>query len=380
MDGLIVPVGHLGLFYYHKNTTHKKEAADMTMTQFKNGINLGGWLSQCEFLCRQPPDPNNLHAHWNSFIKREDLARIANWGFDHVRLPVSGYLTKDPALEDHILDCVNWCKEQHLNLILDLHDIPGNVYGAMDHPMPLLTEQDLKENFLNTWKNLAILLRGVTGMNIVFELLNEVSDGSGGYLWNALYQQAIAVIHEVSPERTILVGSNMQNSASCLNELHLLQDPTICYSFHYYDPLCFTHQKAQFSEEMMEFHQTISYPGDMSGFSTFLEAHPQYLKKYVLIANEKTNDLALMEKLLKPAIDFQKYSGHETYCGEFGVVDSAPEGEAVKWISDLLRLLDQHRIGHALWNYKALDFGLLNMDGKLVRRDLLNAVVKKNSR
>ena len=85
-----------------------------------------------------------------------------------------------------------------------------------------------------------------------------------------------------------------------------------------------------------------------------------------------------MEKLLKDAVDFVRYTGCSLYCGEYGVIDSAPSSEAVKWIRDLLFILDENHIGHALWNYKALDFGLLDLDGNTVSEELLHFMIENN--
>ena len=51
----------------------------------KKGINLGGWLSQCE------PSID----HYESFIKEEDFKIISNLGFDHVRVPVDYNLVEE---------------------------------------------------------------------------------------------------------------------------------------------------------------------------------------------------------------------------------------------------------------------------------------------
>ena len=49
-----------------------------TLDGFKKGVNLGGWLSQ------GPLDKEHL----DTFITEKDIARIASWGLDHVRLPI----------------------------------------------------------------------------------------------------------------------------------------------------------------------------------------------------------------------------------------------------------------------------------------------------
>lgn len=79
----------------------------------KRGINLGGYLSQCDY----------SKEHLASFIHKEDLDRIAEMGFDHVRVPVDYNIleTEDGTpIESgyELLDRVtDWCRENKLNMI-----------------------------------------------------------------------------------------------------------------------------------------------------------------------------------------------------------------------------------------------------------------------
>lgn len=358
----------------------------MLFKKFQKGINIGGWLSQYEFLVKQPITQENLDFHFQNFITETDIARISDWGFDHIRLPVSGYLIYDPELGTlnnppltYIDQCIGWCRKYHLNLILDLHDLWGNVYGAMDKPMPLLTEEKLKSNFLQIWEQLAQRFKHIDDIALMFELLNEVSDATG-YIWNVLYKEAISRIRRIDSDRLILVGSNCQNSVSYLDRLDLLDDPNVIYNFHYYDPQVFTHQKAHFSEEFSDFNRTITYPGDISDFVEYLEQHPCYKSKHQLTASETKNDRELMCRLLQNAVNFVNYSNRELYCGEFGVIDSAPPEEAAKWILDFISICDENHIGHALWNYKSLDFGLLDLEGHPVHAQLTETIIHANKK
>ena len=45
---------------------------------FTKGINLGGWLSQCD----------HTKERHETFITEEDIRNISLWGVDHVRVPV----------------------------------------------------------------------------------------------------------------------------------------------------------------------------------------------------------------------------------------------------------------------------------------------------
>lgn len=340
----------------------------MIYENFRNGINLGGWLSQYDVNEPRAYTNEERSNHIASFIQEKDIRQIYDWGFDHVRLPVDGALLLDlesgklvEETKRAIERCMDWCQEKQLNVVIDLHDLEGNVYGQMDKPIPLLVEEKYQQRFLTIWKEMAEWLKKRHNPLVMFELFNEISD-STGYLWRNLYQKAVNQIREIDEERLILIGSNHQNSVQFLPQLNLLEDESVYYNFHFYEPQVFTHQKAHFSEEMREYDHIVTYPGDISGFRKYLKENPKWLSKHRLTANEDRNDYELMKRLLHHAHLFTKYSGHELYCGEYGVIDSAPPAEAAKWIYDFNQLADEYHFGRCMWNYKTLDFGLIDKE------------------
>ena len=52
---------------------------------FYRGVDLGGWFSQCDY-------SENRMDH---FITEKDFSIIADWGLDHVRLPVDYNVMED---------------------------------------------------------------------------------------------------------------------------------------------------------------------------------------------------------------------------------------------------------------------------------------------
>lgn len=351
---------------------------------FRNGINIGGWLSQWNCLPVAPVNKEDLRKHFQEFIKEENIKQIAGWGMDHVRLPID-YRVLENKVFDHNFDenvfhyidlCADWCQKYKLNLILDLHDMEGNVYGAMDAPMPLLTEDHLKKRFLHIWAELALHFRGRKEPVIMFELLNEVSDGSG-YLWKDLCKQTVKIIRSIDKDRYILIGSNEQNSAFRLKELELFDDKNIFYNFHFYDPQAFTHQKAHFSEEMRLYNREVHYPGEITGFTDFLLNNRKYIQKYARVCMENRVDKESMRRLLKDAFDFVKYTGKELYCGEFGVINTARPEDAAAWLKDVIELLEEQGIGHAMWSYKECDFGMVDMENKLASNHIVKELFEK---
>lgn len=356
----------------------------MLFENFKQGLNLGGFLSQYELIAGSG-SREALHRHFETFITEEDIRQIAAWGFDHVRIPMDGYLFYDKekkCLKEKPLEyldrCIGWCAEQGMNAIIDLHNIEGHVYGQMDSPTPLMADAALRDNFCSFWSEMAEHFKGYNKTKLMFELFNEIAD-STGYLWNKLYKKAIQEIRKADAGRWVLVGSNYVNSVGYLDRLDLLEDPYVFYNFHYYEPNVFTHQRAHFSEEFRTWDRPLAYPGDMADYLVFLEEHEEFRKEHPLMTHDTTcNDKKLMQAFLADADKFMKYSGCELYCGEFGVIDSAPAEEAVKWIRDFISACDNMKIGHAMWNYKCLDFELVDRNNKVVRPEILEVLKELN--
>ncbi|MBB6633601.1 glycoside hydrolase family 5 protein [Cohnella thailandensis] len=340
--------------------------------RFRAGVNLGGWLSQYFA---------NLAGgnHFDSFITESDIAVIAGWGADHVRLPVdydiieneSAPMTYDEANLERIDRCLEWCGKHGLNVILDLHKAPGQVYGYVPEPNPMLNEDGNRERFLAIWTMLAKRYQGI-GNRLVFELVNEITD-STDYQWNRVYLSAVEAIRQTDAERVVLVGGNDANSVLTLKELTLSDDPLVVYNFHYYEPLFFTHQLAPFSEDILEYGKIVHYPGEMPEAQAYLNKHPEYLHKLGRQAWER-NDKQLIEKYLRHADNFMTYAGKQLYCGEFGVIDQAQPDDAVRWVRDVVRLLDERGIGRAYWSYKEMDFGLVDRNGAVVNKELIRAL------
>lgn len=88
---------------------------------FQRGINLGGWLSQCDHTDR----------HYDTFITENDIAHIASWGMDHVRVPIDYELIEAQGSIEResgyarIACCLRWCKKHNLNVVLVLHKTYG---------------------------------------------------------------------------------------------------------------------------------------------------------------------------------------------------------------------------------------------------------------
>jgi endoglucanase len=343
---------------------------------FQKGINLGGWISQYQMWSK---------VSFDTFITEKDINLISSWGMDHVRLPVdceiieeelAPFKMKEDGLR-YIDDCLRWCKGHNLALIIDLHRAPGysfenSLIGADKSKNQLWTNTSLQERYINIWKSMAMRYRD-TKSNLIFELLNEVV-GVDPSVWNSLAGKTVEAIRKIDPERIIMIGGTNYNSVFALKDIAVINDPKIVYTFHFYDPVIFTHQKAPWVSAAVDYNKTLEYPGTFPDFDNFLKTHPEYEVNLGRYLGHKL-DKETMRMDLQPAVDFMKNTGKELYCGEFGIYNKTSLQSRKAWFSDLISFLDEYKIGHAVWSYKDSGFGFASLSAyEAIDKDLVTIV------
>ncbi len=340
------------------------------------GLNLGGWISQY---------PAYDHQHFKTFLTSSDIRRIADWGMDHVRLPVDYPLLEDddqPGVYkesgfEYIESCLEWCQQNGLRVILDLHKAPGFAFDALDQAS-LFESPAKQKRLIGLWEAITRRFSGRLEDALAFEILNEIVLPTSDP-WNKLIKRVISCIRLIDPTRLVVVGGNSYNAASELKNLELIEDPNILYTFHYYLPMVVTHQKAPWVAPLAEYDRALEYPGQRAvGLDAILKNYPSGLyglDQEVGISFEKRHLLAA----LQPALDFAEYIGQPVYCGEFGVIELASMSTRLNWTRDFIELLNQFGIGRAYWTYKALDFGLVDKDGRVVDQELVKVVAQQAS-
>jgi hypothetical protein len=344
----------------------------MKKSSLQKGINLGGWLSQFK---------HDDHNHFRTFIQEDDIKRIAEWGFDHIRLPVDYPILENDShpgkyLEsgfDYVFTCFDWCKNADLRVILDLHKAPGY---AFDNQQANQLEQntEMQIRFINLWSAITKEFISIDHDLLAFELLNEINFESSE-IWNEIIEKTLQTIRPLDSDRLILIGGNYYSSVDYLSNIRIFNDKKILYKFHFFLPLSVTHQKAYWLKGLYEFNRQVDYPGTASGLKPFLENNPEYQKRLAEDADIYFDRSYLLQRL-KPAIDFAKKIGQPIHCGEFGVIDRAPRKTRENWTRDIVSLFKEYKIGYAYWSYKAMDFGLVDYAGNVINQELINILVR----
>ena len=167
---------------------------------------------------------------------------IREAGFNHVRVNLHpfrnaklGADSKPSAAWFATLDwAVKHALANRLMVILDFHE-----FQAMgDDPA------GNKDHFLGVWRQIAEQCRHAPD-DVVFEILNEPNKKLTPELWNPMLREALGIIRQSNPHRTVIVGPTSWNGIKDLDKLDLPeQEQNLIVTVHYYNPFPFTHQGA----------------------------------------------------------------------------------------------------------------------------------------
>lgn len=316
------------------------------------GINFGGYLSQCE---------HSLE-HYATFITKEDVKKVADLGFDHIRLPIDYEVLETQDGNEYMegIAYVNqfllWCEEYNMDVVLDLHKAYGYDFNDAGDPFKnnLFSNPELQRRFVELWTRLAQRYGNLD--YVAFELLNEVVEEHVADEWNKLIDVTVDAIRRYAPDTPIIYGGIQWNSARTLKLLNKPEYDNIIFTFHMYEPLIFTHQKAPWVPNM-PMDKTIDYPATMEYYKEVSKLIG-YKGKDVQISKCKEMGKPFLIEMIKEAVDMAKEAGVRLYCGEFGVIDRAPVEDTLRWYQDIFDVFKQFDIHAAVWSYKEMDFGV----------------------
>jgi endoglucanase len=229
------------------------------------GVGLGNWMLPEGYMWRFGPgaeSPREIEAlverllgadaasaFWvrfqDAFIAEADIARIAQSGFDHVRLPINARVIQNPdgSMIDAGLELIDrligWCRAHDLWVLLDLHGAPGgqtgtNIDDSLGRP-DLFFEAHHRANTLTLWRELAIRYAGDTTV-LGYDLLNEPLPNEWQHRFAdelvELYRDLTREIRAVDPDHLIMYeGSHWATNWSIFTEVW---DDNSALQFHKY--------------------------------------------------------------------------------------------------------------------------------------------------
>ncbi len=355
---------------------------------FEKGMGIGGWLTNYKRFNVLPDEMRMQFTvgdmeHFASYITKDDVKNIKSMGFDHIRVGFDQIvLESEPFVyREETMNClenfVSWCKEENINLVLNLHKSIGN-YCDIPEPVTLIDSVELQDRVSALW--LELERRFHDEDQVVFELLNEVVDVNPEK-WNDLAERIIGDIRKVNPTRKIIVGTTCWNSCHKLKYLRTYDDENIIYTFHMYEPFEFTHQRGVLQWRPLYYNRALTYPcDDIERYREYRRIfnEPNYYNGYERIDRE------FIYNFLAPVREFIKNNPDKiVWCGEFGTIRHADAKSRVNYMRDVISVLKEMEVPYCVWNYLSTPndgnrFSLVDDDTReILSQDLLDALLGK---
>lgn len=239
---------------------------------FIMGTNLGNWLNPegymfgfkktnsghfiNEMIC-QLVGPDAAREFWagfkDNYITRKDIEFIASTGANTIRLPFNYKIFTNEdfmGLNDEnegfrrVDSVVEWCRDNNLYLILDMHDTPGgqtgdNIDDSYGYPW-LMVSIESQKKFCDIWRKIAGHYKNEPVI-LGYELINEPvathfedeQDVLNTHLIEVM-RKGLAAIREVDSNHIVLIGSPQWNSNFSPLEDVDFGDDNIMYTCHRY--------------------------------------------------------------------------------------------------------------------------------------------------
>lgn len=302
------------------------------------GFNLGGWLSQNK----------RDYDHMDEFITGADFRRLKDWGSNAVRIPFDGYLVLDSSSPlsfnsvgiEYLKLAYAWCREYDLVPIFDFHITPWHYFNDREkNQAAFFDNPEAQKAHIET---LAVVFDEFKDKEDVYiEILNEPFAAQNSDV-DRFYRNAIETLRKRGFKNPLIIEPNNFSKVKNLDHLkEFTSYKNIVYSFHFYEPEEFTHQKTPWTGGL--------YPDRMT---------------YPYRNGDRLIGKQTVESLLAPAVEFRDKYNVELFCGEFGAYLEAPGESRYRWISDVTEFFQANDLGWFYWNYKNMDFGIINDEPK----------------
>ena len=283
---------------------------------------------------------------WGVTLQESYFSHVKKIGFNSVRIPVrwSAHIdsTAPWGIDSVFFNRVTWAIEQArangLRAIVNVHHYE-TLMSDLDGQRPV---------FLAIWRQIAERYSGY-GPEVYFELCNEPNGALTPAAWNTLAKEALAVVRESNPRRSVLIGPGNWNSIGSIESLELPPDSFIIATVHYYEPMQFTHQGASWIR------------GTASWIGTRWRGEHQ-------------DTLTVMSHFDK-VTGWSERNGIPVFLGEFGALDSADTVSRVLYTSFIAKQAVHRGWSYAYWKYSG-NFGIYDDSTGITHDELVAALLR----
>ena len=276
----------------------------------------------------------------NPPFQEADFARMADWGFDFARLPMS-YLcwsTHEEPLKlreaelAHLDQAVEFGRKHGIHVNLNLHRAPGYCVNPPREPWDLWSDDRALEACAFHWACLARRFKGVPNSRLSFDLLNEPGDiAEATYV--RVVRRLVQAIRAEDPDRLILADGLKWGTQPVPGLIPL----GVAQSTRGYQPMQISHYRANW----------------IGGSDKWAEP------TWPLKQGDKTTDKETLRRERIAPWQALERQGVGVHVGEWGAFNRTPHKVVLAWMRDCLDLWKEAGWGWALWNLRG-SFGVLD--------------------
>lgn len=291
------------------------------------GTNLGNWLvpegymfktgkisspTKIDELLHEMIGPDSLAQFWdrylNSYVTHDDIKYLKRIGCNHLRLPFHYklftndlYMGKRNAGFEYFDKVIDWCRQEKIYVLLDMHCAPGgqtgdNIDDSAGYPW-LYFSKTSQDELSTIWTKIADRYKDepvVIGYDVVNEpfahyFTNDIKDYNHRLFM--VYERVVADIRKVDKKHAIFLNGSVW--AGDFGVFEKILDDNIVYEFHKY----------------------------------WFDINQEAIQKY---------------------LDFRDTHNVPVYIGETG--ENTDE-----WIKEFTALLNKNEVNWAYWPYKKMD-------------------------
>lgn len=356
---ILFGVGLLAAIFWSLQTALSFGVESSRLERLTQGVNTAHWFAQADLTAE----------NFQQRVSSDDLRSIQQMGFRHIRLPLDPTVLLDEEhpeqLNSENLSYVDAALDKilaaDLAVIVDLH--PQSEFKRR-----LYEEAEFTESVGVFWRSLAQHLSTRNPEQVFLEVMNEPATRNPQD-WYAVQEKLLAEMRAGAPDHTLIASANLRveddwDTIKALELITPVADSNVVYNFHFYTPMAFTHQGADWGEDTWEHFHNVPYPSDPAAIASILpEIEDETAQNWLRSYGEEQWNLDKLAVPIQQAADWGRSHRVHLTCNEFGVYRRvAPSGDRNNWLRDVRSLLEQHEIGWAVWEYDA-GFSILNKTG-----------------
>lgn len=277
-----------------------------------------------------------------------DFACMKTMGIDVIRLAICFEYQMVPEdtgkIKEELLkkidEVCDWAEKYQIYLIIDNHSL-GTRWDT-------LKPAYLEEHLLNVWAQVAPRYKDRSNY-IIYEIQNEPGFRTGTD-WNKIQQRMIDLIRKYDTKHAIIVSPQNYSAIDDLVKLKPYKDSNLIYTFHFYEPMLFTHQGATWIGAGFAETSGIPFPYDRKKMPSLPKklSEGAWIKwsyeSYPQEGNEK-----FIKNRIKKAADWAKKNNVRLFVGEIGSNVKTNVSYRAAWNKVVTDTLSEYNIPYCTW-------------------------------